>query len=64
MIEVPRKFSRPQVKNEYNPLVQCEDVAEGFFLYKPLEKTVYRAKEWEPGVRTDILIYLDKIYAK
>ena len=64
VIDVPRKIWRPKVKSRYKPPLYNKDVDEGIFLFKSLDAAVFQPKPWEPGIRTDIILFDKTLYIK
>ena len=63
-IDIPRKVSRPKVKNAFLPPLSYTDVSEGHFLFETLGKAVFRSSAWEPGIRTDVIEFDEVKYGK
>ena len=57
VIDVPRKVSRPKVKSKYKPEPVYTDVDEGHFICLDLGHTVLRVVNWEPGGRSETIVY-------
>ena len=61
-ISVPRKVHRPKVVSTYEAASSYPDVDEGYFLHESFGKTVFRPRNWDSRVRTDIILFDDSIH--
>ena len=64
VIDVPRKIWRPKIKCRYKPPLYNKDVDEGIFLFESLGAAVFRPKPWEPGKRTDFILFNKNLHSK
>jgi len=63
VIDVPRKIWRPKVKSKYKPPLYSKDLNKGIFLFESLGAAVFRPASWEPGMRTDFILFDENVHA-